>query len=206
MKRLPRHVSVNDLDARCISNLKCSDDGALRPMTSNRIYNVLFLCTGNSARSILAESLLNHWGQGQFRAFSAGSFPKGQVHPLALELLDSLNLPTDGLRSKSWDEFAVAGAPALDFIFTVCDNAAGEVCPIWPGRPMTAHWGIPDPATVDGTDVEKRFAFREALRSLETRIKLFLTLPLASIDRMRLKERLDSIGRIPKGSDEHGPQ
>jgi arsenate reductase (thioredoxin) len=123
------------------------------------LLNVLFLCTGNSARSILAESLLNHWGHGKFRAFSAGSFPKGQVHPLALELLASANLHKDGLRSKSWDEFAVPGAPALDFIFTVCDNAAGEVCPIWPGKPMTAHWGIPDPAAVEGTDIEKRFAF-----------------------------------------------
>jgi protein-tyrosine-phosphatase len=174
-------------------------------MTSSRIYNVLFLCTGNSARSILAESLLNHWGQGQFRAFSAGSFPKGQVHPLALELLDNMNLPTDGLRSKSWDEFAAPDALALDFLFTVCDNAAGEVCPIWPGRPMTAHWGIPDPAAAEGTDVEKRLAFREALRSLETRIKLFLTLPLASIDRMRLKERLDSIGQT-RGPDDHARQ
>jgi len=174
-------------------------------MTTNHIYNVLFLCTGNSARSIFAESLLNHWGQSQFRAFSAGSFPKGQIHPLALDLLDGMSLPTQGLRSKSWDEFAAPGAPALDFIFTVCDNAAGEVCPVWPGKPMTAHWGIPDPAAVEGTEVEKRLAFREALRSLETRIKLFLNLPLASIDRIRLKERLDSIGQT-QGSDDHARQ
>ena len=173
----------------------------LRQMTANEIYNVLFLCTGNSARSILAESLLNHWGHGKFRAFSAGSFPKGEVNPLALELLESVNLPAEGLRSKSWDEFAAPGAPALDFIFTVCDNAAGEVCPIWPGKPMTAHWGIPDPAAVEGTDVEKRFAFREALRSLETRIKLFSSLPLASIDRMRLKDQLELIGQTPTSTD-----
>jgi arsenate reductase len=170
-------------------------------MTASKIHNVLFLCTGNSARSILAESLLNHWGRGRFRGFSAGSFPKGEVHPLALELLRDANLPSEGLRSKSWDEFAAPGQPTLDFIFTVCDNAAGEVCPIWPGKPMTAHWGIPDPAAAEGTDIEKRFAFREALRSLETRIKLFLNLPLATIDRMRLKEQLDSIGHTPPGTD-----
>src|SRR5580658_3138178 len=128
--------------------------GLLRQMTE-RIYNVLFLCTGNSARSILAESLVNHWGRGKFRGFSAGSFPKGQVHPMAIELLRQLNLPTTGLRSKSWDEFAAPGAPPLDFIFTVCDNAAGEVCPVWPGKPITAHWGIADPAAVEGTDADK---------------------------------------------------
>jgi arsenate reductase (thioredoxin) len=150
--------------------------------------------TPNQIRSILAESLLKHWGEGQFRAFSAGSFPKGQVHPLAFRLLEGMKLPVEGLRSKSWDEFAETGAPSIDFIFTVCDNAAGEVCPIWPGKPMTAHWGIPD---TEGTELEKSFAFREALRSLETRIKLFLNLPLASLDRMRLKEKLDSIGHTP---------
>ena len=127
----------------------------LRQMTTDRIYNVLFLCTGNSARSILAESLLNHWGNGKFRAFSAGSFPKGQVHPLALDLLKRMNLPAEGLRSKSWDEFAAPGAPPIDLIFTVCDNAAGEVCPVWPGKPMTAHWGIADPAAVEGTDTRE---------------------------------------------------
>jgi len=136
----------------------------LPEMTANKIYNVLFLCTGNSARSILAESLLNHWGNGRFRAFSAGSFPKDELHPMALELLKRSNLPAEGFRSKSWDEFAAQGAPSIDFIFTVCDNAAGEVCPIWPGKPMTAHWGIADPAAVQGTEAEKAFAFRRALK------------------------------------------
>lgn len=166
-------------------------------MTAHKIYNVLFLCTGNSARSILAEALVNHWGEGRFHAFSAGSFPKGQVHPLALKLLEGMKLPVEGLRSKSWDEFAAPGSPPIDFVFTVCDNAAGEVCPIWPGKPMTAHWGIPDPAAAEGTELEKNFAFREALRSLEARIKLFLNLPFASLDRMRLQEKLDSIGHTP---------
>ncbi|HKT72086.1 MAG TPA: arsenate reductase ArsC [Steroidobacteraceae bacterium] len=163
------------------------------------VYNVLFLCTGNSARSILAESLLNQLGGGRFRGFSAGSHPKGAVHPMALELLQSLELPTDGLRSKSWDEFAAPGAPRLDFVFTVCDNAAGEVCPYWPGRPMTAHWGLPDPAAVQGSHLTQLQAFRETYRALETRIKLFIGLPLASLERMRLKERLDEIGK-PSGA------
>jgi arsenate reductase len=162
---------------------------------AEHIYNVLFLCTGNSARSILAESLLNHWGRGKFRGFSAGSFPKGQVHPMALELLKRMNLPTEGLRSKSWDEFAATGAPPLDFIVTVCDNAAGEVCPIWPGKPMTAHWGIADPAAADGTDADKDFAFRTALKELEGRIKLLIDLPVASLDRMKLQESLRAIGK-----------
>src|ERR1700733_1994932 len=159
-------------------------------MTAQRSYNVLFLCTGNSARSILAESLLNALGKGRFRGFSAGSFPKGQVHPLALELLKRMNLPSEGLRSKSWDEFATPDAPALDFIFTVCDNAAGEVCPIWPGKPMTAHWGIADPAAVEGSDADKAFAFRKAVKELETRIKLLTSLSIDSLDRMPLAERL----------------
>ena len=163
-------------------------------MTAGRIYNALFLCTGNSARSILAESLLNHWGQGKFRAFSAGSYPKGQIHPMAVELLNRMNLPTENLRSKSWDEFASPGAPAIDFIFTVCDNAAGEVCPIWPGKPMTAHWGVADPATVQGTDMEKAAAFRKAFKELETRIKLFTSLPIDSLDGMNLKAKLREIG------------
>jgi arsenate reductase (thioredoxin) len=162
---------------------------------NNRPYNVLFLCTGNSARSILAESLVNHWGRGKFRGFSAGSYPKGQVHPLALELLHRMNLPAENLRSKSWNEFAAPGAPPLDFIFTVCDNAAGEVCPIWPGKPMTAHWGIADPAAVEGTDMEKAFAFREALKELETRIKHFTSLPIGSVDSMTLQARLHEIGK-----------
>jgi protein-tyrosine-phosphatase len=161
----------------------------------NRPYNVLFLCTGNSARSILAEVLVNHWGRGRFRGFSAGSFPKGTVHPMALKLLQHLNMPTDGLRSKSWDEFAAPGALPLDFVFTVCDNAAGEVCPIWPGQPMTAHWGVPDPAAVEGSELEKMNAFREAFRTLENRIRIFTSLPLASIERIKLKEHLDAIGQ-----------
>jgi arsenate reductase len=169
-------------------------DEGLRQMTE-RIYNVLFLCTGNSARSILAESLLSHWGKRKFRAYSAGSFPKGQVHPIAIELLQRMNLPAENLRSKSWDEFAAAGAPAIDFILTVCDNAAGEVCPIWPGKPMTAHWGIADPAAVEGTDADKAFAFRNALKELETRIKLFTSLPIASLDDMTLQSRLREIGK-----------
>ena len=163
-------------------------------MTAQRSYNVLFLCTGNSARSILAESLLTSLGEGRFRGFSAGSFPKGQVHPLVLELLKRMNLPSEGLRSKSWDEFATPDAPALDFIFTVCDNAAGEVCPLWPGKPMTAHWGIADPAAVGGSDADKACAFRKALKELETRIKLFVALPIASLDLLTLREKLRSIG------------
>jgi arsenate reductase (thioredoxin) len=160
------------------------------------IYNVLFLCTGNSARSILAESLLNTLGRGKFRAFSAGSFPKGQVHPMAVELLREMNLPTEKLRSKSWDEFTAPGAPPIDLIFTVCDNAAGEVCPIWPGKPMTAHWGIADPAAVDGSDADKARAFRKALKELETRITLLMRLPIDSLDRMTLQAKLREIGKI----------
>jgi protein-tyrosine-phosphatase len=164
-------------------------------MNAERTYNVLFLCTGNSARSILAESLLTHWGRGRFRSFSAGSFPKGQVHPLALDLLRRMKLPSEGFRSKSWDEFAAPAAPPLDFIFTVCDNAAGEVCPVWPGKPMTAHWGIADPAAVAGSDADKAFAFRKALKELETRIKPFTELPIVSLDQMTLREKLRAIGR-----------
>ena len=159
---------------------------------SGRLHNVLFLCTGNSARSILAESLLNHWGQGRFRAFSAGSFPKGQVHPLAIELLQRMNLPSDGLRSKSWNEFAAPGAPPLDFIITVCDNAAGEVCPIWPGKPLTAHWGIADPAAVQG-DAEKAAAFHRALAELEPRIRRFVSVPIESLDRMSLPQIISDL-------------
>lgn len=162
---------------------------------SGQIYNVLFLCTGNSARSILAETLINHWGKGKFHGFSAGSHPKGAVHPIALELLRHLNMPTEGLRSKSWDEFALPGAPPLDFVFTVCDNAAGEACPYWPGQPMSAHWGMPDPAAVQGDDKEQWLAFRAAFHALENRIKIFASLPIASLDRAKLKERIDSIGK-----------
>jgi arsenate reductase (thioredoxin) len=167
----------------------------LREMTPERVYNVLFLCTGNSARSILAESLLNTLGHGKFRAFSAGSFPKGQVHPMAVDLLNRMNLPTENLRSKCWDEFAAPGAPPIDFIFTVCDNAAGEVCQVWPGKPMTAHWGIADPAAAEGTDAEKAFAFRKAFKELETRIKLFTSLPIGSLDNLTLQARLREIGK-----------
>lgn len=162
---------------------------------SNKPFNVLFLCTGNSARSIMAESLLNQWGRGRFVGYSAGSFPKGEVHPLALELLSHMKVPTAGLRSKSWDEFAAPGAPAMDFVFTVCDNAAGEVCPVWPGQPMTAHWGIADPAAVDGPGKEQRAAFRTAFSELDSRIKIFTSLPIQSLDRIKLQERLDAIGR-----------
>jgi arsenate reductase (thioredoxin) len=160
-----------------------------------RPYHVLFLCTGNSARSILAESLLNHWGKGGFVGLSAGSFPKGQVHPVALALLQQMKFPVNGLRSKSWNEFSGAGAPPLDFIFTVCGNAASEVCPIWPGQPVTAHWGVPDPAAVEGPEAEQWAAFRQAFTSLEQRVKAFLSLPLESLDRMRLEASVREIGR-----------
>jgi arsenate reductase (thioredoxin) len=159
----------------------------------SRAYNVLFLCTGNSARSILAEALLNKDGAGRFNAYSAGSQPKGEVHPVALQLLGELGFPTEGYRSKSWDEFAAAGAPQLDFVFTVCDNAAGETCPIWPGQPMTAHWGIEDPAAAEGERQQR--AFRNAFYSLQRRIGLFLSLPLDSIDELSLQTRLREIGR-----------
>jgi arsenate reductase len=162
---------------------------------TDRPYHVLFLCTGNSARSILAESLLNHWGKGRFSGYSAGSFPKGEVHPISIALLKQLNLPTEGLRSKSWDEFAAPGAPPLDFVFTVCDNAAGELCPVWPGKPLTAHWGIEDPAAVTGTDAEKWAAFRKALKEMETRIQLLISLPVATLDQISLQRRLEDIGK-----------
>jgi protein-tyrosine-phosphatase len=167
----------------------------LRQVTSKRICSVLFLCSGNSARSILAESLLNHLGRGRFRAFSAGSFPKGAVHPLALELLKQRGLSIEGLRSKSWDEFAAPGAPALDFIITVCDNAAGEICPIWPGKPTTAHWGIADPAAVEGGSERQRQALLTALHQLELRIGGFLNLPFESLDPEVLKARVRAIGQ-----------
>lgn len=163
-------------------------------MADGRIFNVLFLCTGNSARSILAESLTNRWGQARFKAYSAGSFPKGAVHPLAIELLRELHLPTEGLRSKSWDEFAKPGAPVMDFVFTVCDQAAGEVCPIWPGNPITAHWGLPDPAAVEGPFSKQKQAFRDALRVLDARIKAFTSLRVEALDRLALKRETDAIG------------
>jgi arsenate reductase len=159
-------------------------------------FNVLFLCTGNSARSILAESILNQIGRGRFHAFSAGSHPSGTVNPLVLELLEQQGFQTDGLRSKSWDEFASPEASPLDFVFTVCDNAAGEVCPIWPGQPMTAHWGIEDPAAAEGNDTVKRNAVSQAFRLLNRRISLFASLPMQKLDAMSLKSELDAIGRL----------
>ena len=162
---------------------------------ADKVYNVLFLCTGNSARSILAEAIMNRVGQGGFKAYSAGSQPKGEVHPYTLDLLRQMNFDTGFARSKDWDEFTLPGAPELDFVFTVCDNAANESCPVWPGQPMTAHWGVPDPAAVEGTEAEKRLAFSEAYRMLNARISIFTSLPLQSIDRLALQKRLDAIGR-----------
>jgi arsenate reductase len=164
-------------------------------MTDAKPFNVLFLCTGNSARSILAEAILNRIGEGRFKAFSAGSHPKGTVHPSALKLLAGMGYPTADLRSKPWDEFAGPEAPPLDFVFTVCDDAAGEVCPIWPGRPMTAHWGLPDPAAAEGGEVQIALAFAETHRVLNNRIGLFISLPIASLGRMSLQNRLTEIGR-----------
>jgi protein-tyrosine-phosphatase len=161
---------------------------------SERAWNVFFLCTGNSARSILAEAILMRQGEGRFRAFSAGSHPKGEVHPFALDLLTQLNHDTGFARSKNWDEFAAPGAPVMDFVFTVCDSAAAEVCPVWPGQPMTAHWGVPDPAAAEGTEAERRFAFADAYRMLANRISIFISLPMASLDRLALQKRLDRIG------------
>ncbi len=163
---------------------------------TDRIYNVLFLCTGNSARSILAEAILNQIGKGRFRAYSAGSHPAGQVNPYVLETLAAQNLPVAELRSKSWDEFAAPGAPAPDFVFTVCDNAAGEVCPVWPGQPVSAHWGIEDPAAVKGDDAARRHAVHTALQLLNRRISVFINLPFAKLDKMALKQEVDSIGRL----------
>ena len=163
---------------------------------SERRFNILFLCTGNSARSIMSEALLNFWGKGRFRAFSAGSHPKGEVHPLALEVLRRNRIPVENARSKSWDEFATPDAPPLDFVFTVCDNAAREVCPIWPGQPMTAHWGIHDPAAVEGTIEEQIRAFNKAFRELDARLKIFVSLRLETLDDMALKRELEAIGQL----------
>jgi arsenate reductase len=164
-------------------------------MSASRTYNVLFLCTGNSARSILSEVLMNSLGAPRFRGFSAGSHPAGSVNPFALELLAKNRMPTEGLRSKSWDEFATPDAPAMDFVFTVCDNAAGEVCPMWPGQPVTAHWGVEDPAAIQGSDDDKRRACLKAFTTLKNRIQLFVNLPLERQDRLALKQRLDEIGK-----------
>jgi arsenate reductase len=160
-----------------------------------KIYNALFICTGNSVRSILAEGILTGLGKGRFRAYSAGSHPKGEVHPLALATLEQMHFPSTGYRSKKWDEFSRPDAPPLDFIFTVCDNAAGEACPVWPGKPVTAHWGVPDPAAVEGREVQQRMAFRDAAIVLRRRIELFLSLPLRSLDSMSLQLELRDIGR-----------
>lgn len=162
---------------------------------SDTIKNVLFVCTGNSARSIIAEGLMNHLGGKRFRAHSAGSHPKGEVHPLALEALKHFRLPNDGFRSKSWEEFTDPEAPQLDFVFTVCDNAAGEMCPVWPGQPMTAHWGLPDPAAVEGTDEIKRKAFHDTVVGMKRRIELMLALPMTSLDRMAIQREVRDIGK-----------
>jgi arsenate reductase len=169
-------------------------------MTASRQYNVLFLCTGNSARSIIAESLLRRLGAGKFNAFSAGSQPRGQVNPYAIETLKAFDFPIDNLRSKPWDEFATADAPNLDFVFTVCDNAAGEACPVWPGQPMTAHWGVPDPAEVEGSDLDKKRAFTEAYRMLRRRIEIFTSLPVSSLDRVSLQSKIHEIGRLDRSA------
>ena len=162
---------------------------------SGDVRNVLFLCTHNSARSVIAEALINRLGMGRFQGFSAGSMPRGEVHPYALELLAKLNHPIDDLRSKSWSEFATPDSPKMDFVFTVCDNAANETCPVWPGQPMTAHWGVPDPSAAEGTEAEKRFAFADTYRMLSQRIDIFVNLPLASLDKLSLQKHLDDIGR-----------
>ena len=161
---------------------------------THKTYRALFICTGNSARSVLAEGLLNHLGAGRFEAHSAGSHPNGMVNPFALQTLKTLHIPNDGFRSKNWDEFAQPGAPAIDFVFTVCDNAAGETCPLWPGQPMTAHWGVPDPAAVEGNDAQKAKAFMDTALTLKRRIELMLALPLASLDGMAIQRELQGIG------------
>lgn len=162
---------------------------------TDKIYNVLFICTGNSARSILAEGLMNHYGAGRFKAYSAGSHPAGQVNPFALQALQKIGIEADGFRSKNWDEFSRDGSPELDFVFTVCDKAAGEVCPIWPGQPVTAHWGVADPAAVEGTDEQKQQAIRDAAVTLKRRIELFLSLPLAKLDAVALNKAVSDIGK-----------
>ena len=168
---------------------------------SDDVYNVLFLCTGNSARSVIAECVLNRLGQGRFKAHSAGSQPKGELHPYAIDVLKGQNYDVSKLRSKSWDEFARPDAPDLDFVFTVCDNAAGETCPVWPGQPMTAHWGLPDPAACEGSEAEKRYAFADCLRMLTQRIDVFCNLPLSSLDSLTLKARLDAIGTVDQEAE-----
>ena len=173
-------------------------------MSTDRIFNVLFLCTGNSARSILAESAMNKLGQGRFHAFSAGSYPKGAVNPSALRLLERIDYPTEGLRSKSWEEFSQPDAPVMDFVFTVCDDAAGETCPVWPGHPMTAHWGIEDPSHVQGNDIERERAFVTALNYLENRIRLFISLPIDKLETRTLTAKLREIGHVEGSAARRG--
>jgi arsenate reductase (thioredoxin) len=168
---------------------------------TDTVYNVLFICTGNSARSIMAEAILNREGKGHFRAFSAGSHPRGEINPQALTLLERLDYDVSGFRSKSWDEFAATGAPEMDFIFTVCDDAAGEACPLWPGHPATAHWGVPDPAAATGSSVDIQLAFDDAYRMLATRIGIFVNLPMDKLDRVALRQRLHEIGKIGRKDD-----
>ncbi len=171
-------------------------------VSSDRVFNVLFLCTHNSARSVIAESILNRTGKGKFHGFSAGSHPRGQVHPYALDLLRNLRFDVSGLRSKSWDEFAASGAPRMDFVFTVCDDAANEVCPMWPGQPMTAHWGVPDPSAAEGNEAEKRLAFAHTLRMLQRRIDAFTSLPVATLERLKLQKKIEEIGRMADTQEE----
>jgi arsenate reductase len=168
---------------------------AMRNAMSENVFNVLFLCTGNSARSIFAEALINHWGQGRFQGYSAGSHPAGHVNPMALVLLNRLGFPVEHLRSKDWNEFAMPEAPPMDFVFTVCDNAAAEVCPVWPGQPATAHWGVADPAAVEGDEKQRMMAFRQAFSVLENRIRIFVSLPFDKLHGLKLQRRLDDIGR-----------
>jgi arsenate reductase len=180
------------LETTVTESMPASPRGA---MHEARVFHVLFLCTGNSARSILAECILNHLGQGKFQAYSAGSQPKGTIHPYALELLQHYQYSTEHLRSKSWEEFSGTDAPPLDFVFTLCDEAAKETCPVWPGQPISAHWGLPDPAAVDGTEAQKRFAFVDTMRMLNNRINIFINLPVAKLDQLSLRQRLDAIGK-----------
>ena len=172
----------------------------MNDMPRKDVYNALFLCTGNSARSIMAECLLNQWGRGRYRAFSAGSHPKGRVHPFTIELLQRLKFPTGDLRSKDWEEFARPGAPELDFVFTVCDQAAGEVCPVWPGQPITAHWGFPDPAAFVGSEAEQRVLFGEVFRQIENRIKIFCALPIERLTRLAIQHEVRQMGTKPSES------
>jgi protein-tyrosine-phosphatase len=189
------------LRLRAVATHEKATEVSMASSTQQKPFNVLFLCTGNSARSIIAEVILNRAGRGNFRAYSAGSHPKGQVHPYAIDLLRKLNFDLTGLRSKSWTEFAKPDAPKLDFVFTVCDDAAKESCPVWPGQPMTAHWGIPDPAAVEGTEVEKRLAFSDALRMLTNRINIFVALPLRSLSALTLQNQLNEIGKLKASND-----